>query len=215
MLKSANTRNINLYKNLHASSQRYGSASSARLRSIIIACIKDMPSAESRQKRILDFGSGKSTLILDTARRIKARGFRYDPAIPEISIPPAGEFDFILNSDVLEHLDNSEIPQILNDIATFGSRVLFCISTRPANTILENGENAHATIENHDWWLGKIRKNFPKAAILWNNDTAVMILSEEPTKKLEVLVTRLNSKRPIDRFYALRYNILTKFGIID
>jgi hypothetical protein len=126
--------------------------------------------------RILDFGCGKSELVDKCALYFKGNAFRYDPAIDAYSSPPKGKFDLVINTDVLEHLDESEIDLVLHDISRLTDNCFFNISTRKAGKILSNGENAHSTIQNKVFWKRKLKKFFPTVVSLPSkHDEAIFV----------------------------------------
>jgi hypothetical protein len=144
---------IDQYQTLH-SNGRYGATSVNRAPYIL-------PHIQSlKPKTVLDFGCGQSRLF----EKIEALGStvtRYDPAIPEISTPPTGSFDLVLNIDVMEHLPEDEIDPTLSRIAAHSDHALFIIDTIPAKTTLPDGQNAHLTVKPPEWWQRKLADHFP------------------------------------------------------
>lgn len=118
-------------------------------------------SSELNIQTILDFGCGKSKTVDLVGKHLNCESFRYDPAIPEWANLPIAKVDLVINTDVLEHLDISEVDLLLDDISTITDNVFFNISTRPAMQSLPNGENAHATVKKKVWWEVKLREYFP------------------------------------------------------
>lgn len=100
---------------------------------------------------------------------------RFDPAISEISTIPLPHYDLITNTDVLEHLDETEIGTVLDEIARHSDNAIFLIDTREARTILPNGENAHATVRPAEWWLARIRETFPNSELISAADDKALI----------------------------------------
>lgn len=153
------TRNLEQYAELHRT-RKYGDTG-VRKRKIIEPWIKI-----ERPVTVLDYGAGQSQLV----NRIKCASIavrdRYDPAIPDISKIPRSNYDLVICTDVFEHLDEDEAPKILRDIARITRKVIFCIDTRVASTILPNGENAHATVKSPDWWLATVAQHFPDSEIV-------------------------------------------------
>jgi len=189
-LKSHDTRNLDQYRVLHLEKPEYGN-SSPSLINLITFIIKHSQLDLKKTDRILDFGCGKSNAILKIAQKLKVCGVKYDPALPQYSDVPSGMFKFVINTDVLEHIDQVELPSILQDIRTYSSSVIFNISTRAAKTILPNGENAHATVKPADWWLEKIREYYPNSQIVLNTNNEVTIVtfkvSSNVINKLDII----------------------------
>ncbi|WP_119270109.1 hypothetical protein [Taklimakanibacter deserti] len=154
------TRNLSQYIEIHAAGKRYhdGRISNHKLLAPWVFL--------RRPRSILDYGSGKNRMV----ERFIAPGasirHRFDPAVPEIATIPLPRYDLILNTDVLEHLDEDEIGTVLADIHSHCKDALFLVDTRQAKTILPNGENAHATVRPAEWWLGRIGELFPDAELI-------------------------------------------------
>lgn len=191
-LNSANTRNIAQYSALHKENDEYGN-SSPSLEALIVRAIKSGTGKGLIEppKDILDFGCGKSDVVFSVAEKLGISAYKYDPAIEDHSILPVASADFVINTDVLEHLDEAEVDLLLSDIRGICTDAFFNISTRVAKTVLENGENAHATVQGSDWWLLKIRAFFPNAGVIFNNGRQVMICTWTP----DVALTRFAKYR--------------------
>jgi|CXWL01.1.fsa_nt_gi SAM-dependent methyltransferase len=68
---------------------------------------------------------------------------------------PDGQFDLVTCFDVLEHLDEADIPAFRDELFRLtgdGGTLLCNISLRPAAIVDHNGENLHRTIRSHGWW---------------------------------------------------------------
>lgn len=153
------TRNLDQYVQIYAAN-RYGAGKSIK-REMLAPWV-----FLRRPKSILDYGAGKNRMVeWFVAPGAKVR-HRFEPAIPEISNIPLPHYDLILNTDVLEHLDEDEIVSVLADIRSHCNDALFLIDTREAKTILPNGENAHATVKPAEWWLTPVREFFPNAELI-------------------------------------------------
>jgi hypothetical protein len=161
-LRSNSTRNIWQYHEIHSVAPQYGK-SSERLLGILLASVASgkLMNRTWDVNSILDFGCGKSSLVDQAAAAMNAKAHKYDPAISEHSILKVDRVDLVINTDVLEHLDEHEIGLILTDISGISRNVFFNIATVPATTILPNGENAHATVQPDWWWKEKLGDFFP------------------------------------------------------
>jgi hypothetical protein len=174
-LKSAATRNLDQYRLLHIADPKYG-RSSENMAGQVATLARQL-----RPASILDFGCGKSQLVDNVAAQLGAKAYRYDPAIKEHSTLPVTKVDLILNTDVLEHLDENEVDVLLSDLASISQNVFFNISTRPAAKILPSGENAHATVRDKNWWHTKILKHFREChSIQSNPDEARFVTTAIP-----------------------------------
>lgn len=110
--------------------------------------------------RLLDYGSGKGYQYL--RQRIHERWggilpYCYDPGVIHLSERPSGFFDGIICTDVLEHIEERDVPDVLADIFnyTYADRPSFVylhICCRPAGKHFPDGRNFHATVKPPKWW---------------------------------------------------------------
>jgi hypothetical protein len=104
---------------------------------------------------VLDYGCGKGGMVERLGQHFTVIG--YDPAVPKYSFKPHGIFDAVICADVLEHIPKSLIFQTLSDIESYVHKFfIFTVCTKPSNAIMENGKNAHVTLESLDWWQSTI-----------------------------------------------------------
>lgn len=109
---------------------------------------------------ILDYGCGQCRM----GEHLNLKGATidyYDPAIEEISDHPVDVYDLVINTDVLEHIPEEDVKDVLQDIRCLSGLVFFNISTRPACTILPNGDNAHCTVKEAEWWDEQLAYFYP------------------------------------------------------
>jgi len=103
---------------------------------------------------MLDYGCGKAQ-----HHDLTWKATKYDPAIPEFNVKPIGTFDLVISTDVLEHIPEENIDNIIADIFSYqGKWVFVSVCCRKAREILPNGMNAHATVKPEDWWKDKFNK---------------------------------------------------------
>ena len=110
--------------------------------------------------RLLDYGSGKGYQYLERRLHEQWGGLLphcYDVGVIQIGKRPAGQFGGIICTDVMEHIDEADVPLILDDVFGFVEPVgpafaYFHISTRPAGKEFEGGENVHLTVKPPQWW---------------------------------------------------------------
>lgn len=148
------TRNLEQYAQIHAT-REYGK-NGAKLLLYIGPWINAL-----RAKSVLDYGAGRSELVYKVRSSALQVRDRYDPAIPESSKLPLQRYDVVVCTDVLEHLDQNEIDAVLGHIRQLSDNAVFVVSTGVAKTVLPSGENAHATVQNADWWRDKLAATFP------------------------------------------------------
>lgn len=108
-------------------------------------------------KTILDYGCGEC-LQYSEHKMHEYWGIEtlycYDPAIPEYDKKPNNSVDMVFNTDVLEHIPETDLDSVLKDIFYYAEKVVFfSIATSPARAILPNGENAHCTLFTHQRWV--------------------------------------------------------------
>ncbi len=138
---------IEQYKLLYANESSYGGASIEFINEISIFIDYLQP------KTVLDFGCGTGELLNELVMKFPNINFiGYDPAIPGKDELPAGKFDLVINTDVLEHVPEYEIPALLEKISKLSSNVYFNLHHALAKTILPNGENAHCTVKPPEWY---------------------------------------------------------------
>lgn len=162
------TRNVNQYKRLHQTEKNYGRSGDGLAELIVIAFADRMGKAgmDCYNLSILDYGCGKSTACLSVSSNLGCTPHLFDPALDEFSKIPGSNFDFIINTDVLEHLDESEIDPVIREISLLSENVFFQIATRKSADVLPSGENAHATVRDRKWWRDKLSKHFTTISAL-------------------------------------------------
>lgn len=83
----------------------------------------------------------------------------FDIGVPELSNKPNKKFDIVISTDVLEHCETIDIPDILKEINDYATNcVLVSISVREAQKTLPDGRNAHLTVKPKEWWMEQINK---------------------------------------------------------
>jgi hypothetical protein len=100
----------------------------------------------------------------------------YDPAYPAFATLPAGRFDGVISTDVLEHCPEEDLPWIVAEMFSYAGRFLFAnVACYPAKKRLPSGENAHCTVRPPEWWSALFRQvaaGFP--AVLWELSASVL-----------------------------------------
>jgi hypothetical protein len=91
-------------------------------------------------------------------------------------------FDVTCCADVMEHVPEEFVPQVLTEIGNYTKEdgaMIFSISSNPAKKMFKDGENLHATIKDLNWWVVAIRQYCgDKSFLLIQNDDNLWI---EPT----------------------------------
>jgi hypothetical protein len=145
---------IEQYRQLHASTV-YGNTSVKTLRYLRpeIALL--------RPRSIIDYGCGQSTFLDELRLDYDLQYVRYDPAIPEYSRKPSTTADLLVNIDVLEHIEENDLDDVIAELAVLGQNAIIVVDTKPASTVLPDGRNAHVTIRPPLWWREKLLRHFP------------------------------------------------------
>jgi hypothetical protein len=114
---------------------------------------------------------------------------RYDPAIPEYAAAPQGPYDFLICTDVYEHIPefggaNGKVP-ILRDamrrVADLSANPFLNISTRLAMQILPDDTNAHCTLKTPAEWQELVLEDIPDAIPMLSRDfTSCHFVSGKP-----------------------------------
>jgi hypothetical protein len=145
------------YGELHANDKRFPGYSIGAYTDAIRGLVE-----EHKPERLLDFGSGKGFQYL--VRRVHERWggllpYCYDVGVRQLSELPEGTFGGVLCTDVLEHIDEPDVPAILDTILSKVEPrgfVLLGISCRPTKKTLPDGRDVHLTIQPPSWWVKQI-----------------------------------------------------------
>jgi hypothetical protein len=120
-----------------------------------------------RAQSLLDYGSGKGKKYRDTVvtlpdgtRYPSLSGFWgvstiscYDPGYAPYSNLPTGKFDGVICTDVLEHCPEEDVDWIVAELFAFARKFVFAnVACYPALKRLPDGQNAHCTIQQQEWW---------------------------------------------------------------
>lgn len=140
-------------------------------------------SRERRFSTLLDYGCGKAMLYRPGHDMRAPDGSRatclqdllgveatlFDPGYRRYSEKPAGRFDLVVCTDVLEHCGEDDLGWIVDELFGFSRSFVFAnVACYPARKTLPNGENAHCTIRPASWWadlFASVAERYP--AIDW------------------------------------------------
>jgi len=111
-----------------------------------------------KKPTILDYGAGEQTFEKTAKWALpQAKVTSFDPGIPGIDKLAASQWDIIVCTDVMEHVEPQFVDQTLAALRAFTGRAAhLVIACTPAKTILPDGRNAHLTIQPDLWWLDKV-----------------------------------------------------------
>jgi hypothetical protein len=130
-------------------------------------------------RSILDYGSGKGAqyrpmaLAGGDARWESVQEYWgveriacYDPGYEPFSRAPAGPFDGVVCTDVLEHCPEEDLEWIVAELFSLASKFVFAsVACHPAVKRLPNGENAHCTVRPPEFWQALFAARNP--AVIW------------------------------------------------
>ncbi len=147
---------------------------------------------KNRALSVLDYGCGramhtharsynilekyKDTTIFEFFAGMIQCYYCYDPAVPRYSVKPSPGtlFDLVGMSDVLEHIPEESVDQVIADAVSFlkdDGLFVATISAIPAHAHFLNedgslGENLHCTLKPLEWWINKIKTIMPNKAFV-------------------------------------------------
>lgn len=107
---------------------------------------------EVEAQSVLDYGCGKQTLSKALPHMMMEN---YDPCIEGLDTPPQPA-DLVICGDVLEHVEEECIDDVLKDLRRLTNKALFVVvAMRPAKKILADGRNAHILQRPNKWWINE------------------------------------------------------------
>lgn len=110
----------------------------------------------------IDYGCGKATLHKECNLAYLFGWKRldlYDPGVARYSEKLTEPADLVMCVDVLEHIPEFAIDDVLKELESLTNKALFLvISTRPAKKHIAEGVNAHVTVQPEKWWNEKLSK---------------------------------------------------------
>lgn len=122
-------------------------------------------------KTLLDYGSGKGYQYL--VRRVHERWGNilptcYDVGVRQLAERPVGIFDGVICTDMLEHIEEADVPRILDDLLHYtGKFAVFGISCRPETKDvkkLSDGRGVHICVKPPAWWAAQIKSAIARDA---------------------------------------------------
>lgn len=117
---------------------------------------------------VLDFGAGKGTLgeyVQGNLHR-EIKWHDYDPGMVDIDVMPSGQFDCVVSSDVLEHVEPERLMDTLETLASKAKKVIITdIACYPTGKVFGEGpyigQDMHLSIHEPIWW----REQFDKLGL--------------------------------------------------
>jgi hypothetical protein len=146
-----------VYSRLHANPKHF-QGMSIRPHVPIIAGLVE----ETRAATLLDFGSGKGYQYLAHRLHEQWGGILphcYDVGVAPLSLKPTGRtFHGVISTDVLEHIEERDVDDVLADVCGYATRFVFlAICCRPSkHKTLPDGRNLHVTLRPPEWWRQRL-----------------------------------------------------------
>ena len=119
----------------------------------------------------LDYGAGRGSVALAFP---DISWTEYDPGIPAMRDRPKGQFDLVVCTDVMEHVEIDYVEAVIADLAEHTRLVLFVdIACFPTNSVFASGpyegKDIHITVREPQWWIDK----FEACGLLMHETTII------------------------------------------
>lgn len=170
---------IEEYKKFHRDINDYGNGGAMKFHHLHIDdLIKD-----TETETLLDFGCGKAEVYTKNDWGWP-KPTLYDPAIPEYSELPSGTFHGVISTDVMEHIPEEQLPEVVEQIFSRAERFVYLgIANNESSAVLSDGSNAHVTRKPVDWWAEKVDQYAPEKIYChiktYGDSNGYVILNEE------------------------------------
>ncbi|MCP4354654.1 MAG: class I SAM-dependent methyltransferase [Proteobacteria bacterium] len=189
------------YSAIH-SSETYGN-SSERFKDFVSLLTSDI-----EVKTILDYGCGQSKLSDILAKELNIKNYKYDPSIKGLSKIPTKNVDLVTNTDVLEHIPEDILDNVLETMASLSDKVYFNIHNGVVAAFNPNEESPHCTVHPAKWWQNKLQKHFKTVTELGSpNYKSSTFITWNPTKETIEKYDSLLKERKQGLSYKIKYHI--------
>lgn len=152
-----NQQLLKQYQQMHKNPKRFPGNSTKRYIPEIAKLVKEYDA-----ETLLDYGSGKGMQYLNSRIHDQWGGILptcYDPGYAPLARRPGIMFDGVICTDVMEHIEEFDVDEVLKDIFSFADSFVFLgIATFLASKKLPDGRNCHLTIRPPEWWNHTVRK---------------------------------------------------------
>jgi uncharacterized Rossmann fold enzyme len=182
-----------LNRQLHAENASYGT-SGAPWAPYVMKMVETEGHAS-----VLDYGCGKGDLATVLDGRLPLA--EYDPAIEGKDATPEPA-DFVVCTDVLEHIEPVHLNAVLRDLRRVTKRKLFVnISTVPSKKTLADGRNAHLIVEKGGFWKSRLLREFKIA--MWEEAPGSICAELFPRTEAEIQaeqrapLAQIRKRRPL------------------
>jgi len=119
---------------------------------------------EVRAKSMLDYGCGRGDAYRSPHKLHHQLGIEranvalYDPAFRRDDVLPTGKFDLVLCSDVLEHVPEDQVDEVIARLFSYARYAVWAsVCCRPAKKTFPDGTNMHVTVQPYEWWRRKFQ----------------------------------------------------------
>lgn len=137
---------------------------------------------KTKEPTVLEYGSGRRTFKKTMAWAMPhVQIHEYDPGVPEIDIlPPVGDqFDFVLCTDVMEHVEEQFVNQTFDRLYAYTRHAaLFNIACTPSKSLLPNGQNTHVTVKPAQWWREHIERRWNDILVLESHKNFTLVATK-------------------------------------
>ena len=162
---------------------------------------------EYKIKSIIDYGCGKGDLMFNIREKYpKIEVFGFDPGNPDFAILPTKQYQMIITSDVMEHIEPRFLNNVLEHINSLFTDIgYFYIATSPSKKDLSNGRNAHLIVAGPDYWREKIEKKID-GKIIWEDIVERSFTSKGNFGEVKLFGNykmKKNKKFEANKYYAL------------
>jgi SAM-dependent methyltransferase len=150
-------RVIGYYRYMHRNRRKFRGNSTRKHIKTIARMVE-----ECGAKTLLDYGCGKARHYRHLRLHEQWGGIMptlYDPGVMEFQKKPEDAFDGVICVDVMEHIPEAFVEEILQEVIGYATKfVFFNISTELAHKYLPDGRNVHLTVRPPEWWMDRISK---------------------------------------------------------
>ena len=147
-----------LHAQRYARNHKWGSTSARNFGDEVCKFIN----GKNHIKSCLDFGSGQGSMGKYLEENLLPKRWKeldyveYDPGVPGKDTLPNRDFELIISSDVLEHVEPAMIEETIKWMQDHCTRFLYHhIACDPAGIKLPDGRNVHLITEDLHWWMEK------------------------------------------------------------
>ena len=150
--------------------------------------------------RVLDYGSAGGQTMQAVREHLwlppDVREACYDPFVEEFSQPPEPA-DFVICTDVMEHVEPQCTQSVLDHIASLTRRIaFFSIALQKAKKTLSDGRNAHINLRDAEFWLAELKKRFILSEARVHSGEVLMAIGQSINDVRQIIKERRNGSPP-------------------